>query len=52
MQWDNVNEEEVGVQSGDEDGRWIGQGAWVGKEWHDPIDPHPFPQRETFKRGL
>ena len=61
MQWDNVNEAEVGVQpgddesdvgvqSGDEDGRWIGQGAWVGKEWHDPIDPHPFPQRERRSR--
>ena len=43
MQWDNVNEAEVGVQSwddesdvgiqsGDEDGPRIGQGAWIGKE--------------------
>ena len=50
MEWDN--EANVGVQSedeefdggvefGDEDDPRIGQGAWVGNRWHDPLDPHP-----------
>jgi hypothetical protein len=38
--------DDVGVESGDEQGPRIGQGAWVGNKWHDPIDPHPVPARE------
>ena len=33
-------------ESGDEDGPRVGQGAWVDGGWQDPLDPHPFPQRE------
>ena len=34
-------------ESGDEDGPRVGKGAWVGGRWQDPLDPHPFPQRES-----
>ena len=34
-------------KSGDEDGPRVGKGAWVGGRWQDPLDPHPFPQRES-----
>ena len=34
-------------ESGDEDGPRVGQGAWVDGRWQDPLDPHPFPQRES-----
>ena len=33
-------------ESGDEDGPRVGQGAWVDGRWQDPLDPHPFPQRD------
>ena len=33
-------------ESGDEDGPRIGKGAWKDGRWQDPLDPHPFPQRE------
>ena len=35
------------AESGDEDGPRVGQGAWVDGRWHDPLDPHTFPQRES-----
>ena len=41
------DESEVDAQSGDEDGPRVGKGAWVGGRWQDPLDPHPFPQRES-----
>jgi hypothetical protein len=28
----------------------IGQGTWVGNKWHNPLDPHPFPPRESRSR--
>ena len=34
-------------ESRDEDGPRVGKGAWVGGRWQDPLDPHPFPQRES-----
>jgi len=34
-------------ESRDEDGPRVGQGAWVDGRWQDPLDPHPFPQRES-----
>ena len=34
------------AESGDEDGPRIGKGAWKDGRWHDPLDPHPFPQRD------
>ena len=34
-------------ESGDEGGPRVGQGAWVDGRWQDPLDPHPFPQRES-----
>ena len=34
------------AESGDEGGPRVGQGAWVDGRWQDPLDPHPFPQRE------
>ena len=34
-------------ESGDEDGPRVRQGAWVDDRWQDPLDPHPFPQRES-----
>ena len=34
-------------ESGDEDGPRIGKGAWKDGRWQDPLDPHPFPQRES-----
>ena len=34
-------------ESGDKDGPRIGKGAWAGGRWQDPLDPHPFPQRES-----
>jgi len=37
-------------ESGDEDGPRVGQGAWVGNRWHDPLDPHPVPPRESRSR--
>ena len=33
-------------ESGDEDGPRVGKGAWVRGRWQDPLDPHPFPQRD------
>ena len=33
-------------ESGDEDGPRIGKGAWKDGRWQDPLDPHPFPQRD------
>jgi hypothetical protein len=39
------------VESGDDEGPEIGHGAWVGGVWHDPIDPHPFPPRESRSRS-
>ena len=33
-------------ESGDDDGPRVGQGAWVDGRWQDPLDPHPFLQRE------
>jgi hypothetical protein len=60
MAWDD--EADIGVQSrdvdandgiqlGDDEGPGIGHGAWVGREWHNPIDPHPFPPRERCSRS-
>jgi hypothetical protein len=56
MEWDNEHDvgdqsgdkepNNVGVESGDDQGPRIGQGASVGNKWHDPIDPHPIPARE------
>jgi hypothetical protein len=56
MEWDNEHDvgdqsgdkesDDVDVESGDKQGPRIGQGAWVGNKWHDPIDPHPIPARE------
>ena len=34
-------------ESGHEDGPRVGQGAWEDGRWQDPLDPHPFPQRES-----
>ena len=39
-------ESDVDAESGDEDGPRIGKGAWAGVRWQDPLDPHPFPQRD------
>ena len=59
MEWDNQadidvqsGEDESGVdaETGDEDGPRVGQGAWVGNRWHDPLDPHPIPPRESRSR--
>ena len=33
-------------ESGDESGPRVGQGAWVDGWWQDPLNPHPFLQRE------
>ena len=33
-------------ESVDEDGPRIGKGAWRDSRWQDPLDPHPFPQRD------
>ena len=41
------DESDVDAESGDEDGPRVGQGAWVDGRWHDPLDPHTFPQRES-----
>jgi hypothetical protein len=41
-----MESDDVSVESGDEQGHRIGQGAWVGNNWHDPIDPHPVSARE------
>jgi hypothetical protein len=56
MEWDNEHDvgdqsgdkesDDVGVESRDEQGPRIGQGAWVRNKWHDPIDPNPVPARE------
>jgi hypothetical protein len=45
MEWDD--EGHVGVESRDDEGPQVGQGAWVGGQWHDLIDPHPLPHRES-----
>jgi hypothetical protein len=60
MEWDNEHDvsdqsrdkesDKVGVKSGDEQGPRIGQGAWVGNKWHDPIDPHPVSARERWPK--
>ena len=59
MEWDNQadidvqsGEDESGVdaETGDEDGPRVGQGAWVDGKWHNPLDPHPIPQRESHSR--
>ena len=34
-------------ESGDEDGPSIRKGSWKDGRWQDPLDPHPFPQRES-----
>jgi hypothetical protein len=49
MDWDN--EGDVGVESGDDEGPRVGQVAWIGGQWHVPIDPHPFPPRESRSRS-
>jgi hypothetical protein len=48
MEWDD--EGHVGVESRDDEGPQVGQKAWVVGQWHDPIDPHPFPPRESHSR--
>jgi hypothetical protein len=48
MEFDD--EGDIGVESGDDQGPQVGQGAWVGGQWHDPIDPHMFPPRESRSR--
>jgi hypothetical protein len=60
MSWDDeasvvgaqsgYDEADVGIQSGDDEGPQIGEGAWVEGVWHDPIDPHPFAPRESHLR--
>jgi hypothetical protein len=49
MQWDD--EGDIEVESGDDEGPQVEQGAWVGGQWHDSIDPHPFPPREIRSRS-
>jgi hypothetical protein len=44
------DEADVGAESGDEDSPRIGQEAWVGNKWHDPLGPHPFALRESRSR--
>jgi hypothetical protein len=46
----NLRRTSVDAESGNEDGPRIGQGACVGDRWHDPLDPHPVPQRESRSR--
>ena len=36
---------------GDDEGPQIGRGAYVDRVWQEPLDPHPFPQRETRSRS-
>ena len=38
-------------ESGDDEGPQIGRGAYVGGVWQDPLDPHPFPERERRSRS-
>ena len=47
MEWhnDQSGNEHSDEQSGDDQGRVEGPGAWQGNEWLDPADPHPVPQR-------
>jgi hypothetical protein len=49
MEWDD--EGDVGVESGDDEDPKVGQGAWVGGQWHNLIDPHLFPPRESCSRS-
>jgi hypothetical protein len=49
MEWDD--EGDVGVESGDDEGLRVGQRAWVGGQWHDPIDSHLFHPRECSSRS-
>ena len=44
MGWDD----DAGVQSGEDEVDWDGQGAFVAGLWLDPIDPHPIPPRQRF----
>jgi hypothetical protein len=44
------DEANFGAESGDKGGPRIGQGAWVRNRWHDPLDPHAFPPRESRSR--
>ena len=47
---DAVSEDDVNAVSDDDKGPRIGQGAWVGDKWHDPLDPHPFEPRQICSR--
>ena len=38
-------------ESGDDEDPKIGRGAYVGGVWQDPLDPHPFPERERRSRS-
>ena len=49
MDWDD--EGDAGVESGDDEIPQIGRGAYIAGVWCDPIDPHPFPQRERCSRS-
>ena len=44
------DESDVDVESWDEDGSRVGKGAWVDGRWHNPLDLHPVPQRESRSR--
>ena len=41
------DESDVDAESGDQDGPRVGQGPWIDGRWHDPLDQHPVPQRES-----
>jgi hypothetical protein len=49
MEWDD--EGNLAREFGDDEGPQIGQGAWVGGHWHNPIDPHIIPPRESRSRS-
>ena len=58
MEWDNDHDDgdqygdeesdNIGVESGDEQGPRIGLGACVGNMCHDLLDPHLVPARERW----